>query len=200
MGDFEVGRIVPSTRDLFGAVNTGRRGLALLPLIEEDAHAADEVARLAALDVRGFAVERPGPLSLTVATSTTTTPLLCLERMATVEACQRGRFFGADGLALRAGSVLRPTVQSMRMMALTSVSPEEAAAAVADGARGLLVVGSREAVLALDVPRPTLVIARVEEIDADGLRELAGAVDAAVVPAAVHRAPRFSDLLEELDS
>jgi hypothetical protein len=199
MGDFDISRIVPSTRDLFGALATRRKALALLPICDGDA------ARLDALDVRAFTHAAIGDAMRQAAVSSSATPSLCVAEASSDELCQRARFFGADGVCVSAAawSSLSKTAQSMRMMALAHVRDVDAAAAVVElGARALLIEGSLEAALRVGerVPSPTLVVAHVPDADAATLRALAGCVDAATVAAHVHLDPDFSALLAELDS
>lgn len=207
MSAFDVSRIVPSTRDLLSAIHTRRDGLALVCRIAPEGEDAirTEVGRLDGLDVRAFAVDEPGEAARTVATSTSSTPCLSLSMANSAEACQRARFFGADGVGVVFGvePPLEKVAQSMRLMALGfAESASEAERAVSAGARAVLFVGSLDEALATGeaVAAPTLVIARIADVDAAGLRRLSGKVDAAVVPTAVHRDPGFEALLEELDT
>ena len=208
MSDFDVSRIVPSTRDLLGAIHTRRKGLALVPHVEGDDEeaVAHEVARLDGLDVRAFALSDAGPLARAAATSTDATPSLCLAEATSAEDCQRARFYGADGVGVRFGEEppLEKMAQSMRMMALGhATSIDDARAAVDAGARAVLFVGSVDDALAVGetIGPPVLVVAHVVPgVDRDSLRKLDGIVDAAVVPATLHRADDFEALLEELDS
>ena len=91
MSDFDVSRIVPSTRDLLAAIHTRRKGLALVPHIDGDDEeaVAAEVARLDGLDVRAFALSQAGVLARAAATSTNSTPSLCLAEATSAEDCQR---------------------------------------------------------------------------------------------------------------
>ena len=207
MSDFDVSRIVPSTRDLLGAIHTRRKGLALIPHVrgDDEGAIAAEVARLDGLDVRAFALTDAGPLARVAATSTSSTPSLLLAEATSAEGCQRARFFGADGVGVHFGAEppLEKMAQSMRMMALGYAStPDTAQAAVDAGARAVLFAGSLDDTLAVAaaVPAPTLLVAHVSDLDTDGLRALVGQVDAAVVPPALHCADSFEALLDELDS
>lgn len=207
MSDFDVSRIVPSTRDLLAAIHTRRKGLALVPHIDGDDEeaVAAEVARLDGLDVRAFALSQAGVLARAAATSTNSTPSLCLAEATSAEDCQRARFYGADGVAVRYGvePPLEKMAQSMRMMALGFArTPDEARSAVEAGARALLFAGTLDDALAVGaaIGTPTLVVASVLDLDPDDLRKLSGIVDAAVIPSTVHRANTFEALLDELDS
>lgn len=207
MSDFDVARIVPSTRDLLGAIHTRRKGLALVPQVEggdEDA-VAREVARLDGMDVRAFALAEPGALARAAATSTSSTPSLCLAEATSAEDCQRARFFGADGVGVRFGGEppLEKMAQSMRMMALGyATTRDEARAAVDAGARAVLLSASLDDALAVGeaIASPVLLVAHVADLEPEGLRALSGAVDAAVVPSTLHRGADFEALLDELDS
>ncbi len=201
MTDFEISRIVPSTRDFAGAVRTGGRGLALVPVLTG---VAGEVERLDGLDVRALATREAGEACMRAARATAATPLALLAPARSVEACQRARFFGADAVALAAAELpsLEKTVRSMRMMPLAVIDDEAAlAVAVASGARLLLLRGELELVCALAARRDktTLTVAEVPGADATALAALVGVVDAALVPATVHESDSFEALLDELD-
>ena len=53
--------------------------------------------------------------------------------------------------------------------------------------------------LAAKAPKGVTLVAHVEGADAAALRSLAGRVDAAIVPPAVHAAPDFAELVAEVD-
>lgn len=207
MSDFDVSRIVPSTRDLAGAVRTARKGLALISVLEPSALSTDteaEVKRLDAMDVRAFAIRQSGDACLRAARATESTPILLLSPATDVGSCQRARFYGADAVSLDADSFaeLAKSVQSMRMMpAALVLSQAEVKVASDAGARVLVARGDLEAVLAIAevVGKQVTLIADVIDAEADALRSLAGHVDAAVVPGGVHRSDSFEALLDELD-
>jgi len=74
--------------------------------------------------------------------------------------------------------------------------------AIKAGARALVIKAESAAQaveLAGKAPRSMIVIGWVEGGDADAVRALAGKVDAAVVPAAVHAAKGFAELVTEVD-
>jgi hypothetical protein len=205
--DFDIARIVPSTRDLFGALATRRKGLALLPLIEGDPAGQTqlEVARLDEMDVRAFAHSAVGESLQQAATSSSSTPSLCFAVAPDADGCQRARFFGADGVCIPSASWadLSKTAQSMRMMAIGhAVDAEGAVAAQQVGARAIVIEAALEVVLAASkrLPSPTILIARLADADPETIRALSGHVDAAIVPADVHRSDAFEALLEALDS
>ncbi len=196
--DFDLSRIVPSTRDLFGALATRRRGLALVT----ECDGADAAGRLDALEVRALAHPSGGPAMRQAATATLALPMLLLAPLDDALACQRARFFGADGVCLRDVGLAK-TAQSMRMMALGwAADAGAAAAAVAAGARAVLVHAAFAEVerAAAQLPAPTLLVAQLTDPSADRLRALAGRVDAAVVPRDIHASKGFAALLDELDS
>ncbi len=208
MADFDVGAIVPSTRDLLQVLSTKRRGLALVALVGVD-RAAEEAARLYDRNVSAFAMAEPGPAMGLAARATKTVPMLCLAPVREKDPCLAARYHGADGvcvdasLALDDWDRLAKQVRTMRMLPLAYAdSAASAAAGVAAGARALLLrAPSADALLAIarDVPRTVTLIAEVVGADAAALRALAGQVDAAVVPSAVHTAPGFADLASEVD-
>jgi indole-3-glycerol phosphate synthase len=208
VSDFDVSRIVPSTRELFAALMTQRKGLALLPELSPSPELLQEVERLAALDVRAFAVGDAADALLTVARATPSTPALCLVPCQSAEECQRARFHGADGVCIAADSAeewstLSKTAQSMRMMPLAyAVDLASTQRADAWGARAIVVAADAATIAAVAqaLPTPKMLIALVAELDEAGLTALEGQVDAAVVPAAIHAAGRFDALLDTLDA
>ncbi len=203
MSAFDVARIVPSTRDLAGAVRMQRSGLALLPLLEPR-YIEAEVRRLDALDVRALAIREGGEACLLAARATNATPLLLLAAAETTEACQRARFYGADCVSLAAEgfSEHAQTVQSMRMMPAAFVNAVAAArVAEAAGARVMLVQGDLDTLLAVSgaVDRRITLIADPVSEQESVLRQLTGHVDAVVVSSAIHAQDTFASLLDELD-
>ena len=204
MSDFDVGRIVPATRDLFGAIAMRRRGLALLPTVTgpEDRVAA-EVARLDGIDVRGLTCSDVGPIMQRAAQSSASLPMLSLTTITSVEAAQRARFHGADGVCVPAASLeLAKGAQSMRMLTLAAVASVAEAVALRDqGERAFFTEGDRDAVAAIAkvLPAPALLVAAVSDLDVTAIRGLVGVVDALAVPSSVHAADGFEDLLDEVD-
>jgi|HubBroStandDraft_6_1064221.scaffolds.fasta_scaffold184684_2 indole-3-glycerol phosphate synthase len=208
MQDVEVGTIVPSTRDLLQVVGTRRRSLALVALLAGD-RPAEEAARLAELNVSAFAGAEPGPAMELAARATKTVPTLCLGPAADRDHLLAARKAGADGVCvdasmpLDAWDRLAKTARTMRMLPLALVTDEAGLdAAVKAGARAILLrAAALEPLLALAAraPRGVTLVAHVEGADAAALRALAGRVDAAVVPPAVHAAPSFAELVAEVD-
>jgi hypothetical protein len=182
--DVDVGRIVPSTRDLFGALATRRKSLALVPLVES-------AAQLEALeDARAFAMPRADSAMLAAAGPETTTPMLLLAEASSELDCQRARTCGADGVVL-ADHALAKVAQSMRMMPI--------ALGIAEGARACLLRGDLASVKRLaSTAHATLLVADVD-CDADGLRSLLGVVDAAIVRAQVHSSDGYRALVDAVD-
>jgi indole-3-glycerol phosphate synthase len=205
MSDFDVARIVPSTRDLFGALAMRRRGLALVPVVGGDPEAAAlEAARLEELEVRALAV--PEPESAVV--RATSLPVLCAAPRSTVEECQRARYHGADGVVLACGDEstwrnLAASAQSMRMMAMAWVESGDAARALVSwGARAVVLRAPTVAaarLVAQEVPASTVLVAEVAGLDEAGIAELEGAVDAALVERAVFTQPGFAGLVQRFD-
>jgi hypothetical protein len=198
----DVGRIVPSTRDLFGALATRRKTLSLIPRIEHD-EVASEVARVAAVDVRAYAMPAADAQLQIAATSTKSTPALCLQPATTLEDCQRARFFGADGVVIAASDAasweaLSKAAQSMHMVALARATDlASAEQSVAWGARAVLIDGQTDlAAIAASLPK-TILVAHASSVEA--LRSYVGVVDAAVLSEAIHASADFEALLDELD-
>jgi hypothetical protein len=212
MQDVDVGTIVPSTRDLLQVITTRRRNLALLGLLGGEESVEREAARLADLNVSAFAAAEPGSAMARGAQAVKTVPALCLLAAGDRDALLAARQHGADGVCLDAGlpldawDRLAKVARTMRMLPLALAGDAAALeAAVKTGARAILLrAGSAEEVLALAARAPrgvTLVahVADVERADADALRALAGKVDAAVVPPALHAAADFAALVAEVD-
>jgi indole-3-glycerol phosphate synthase len=210
MQDVDVGTIVPSTRDLLQAITTRRRNLALIGLIGGPAEeVAREAARLAELNVSAFAGLEPGPALAQVAQATKTVPSLVLVAAADRQALLAARQYGADGVAIDAAlpldawDRLAKIARTMRMLPLALATDQAGLeAAVKAGARAILLrTASADALLELAAraPRGVTLVGHVEAADADALRALAGKVDAAVVPPALHAAASFAELVAEVD-
>jgi hypothetical protein len=205
---FEVGAIVPSTRDLYQVIATRRRSLALIGLVEGDAP-AEEAARLTELNISALAFREAGPAMQLGARATKTVPSLCLSPIDGREGALAARYHGADGVCIdgrlpaEAWDRLAKGARTTRMLALALAEDADGTqAAVKAGARAILLraataEAARQAAAAL--PRGVTVVAEVAGADAAGIRALAGHVDAAVVPAAVHRSPDFAALVAEVD-
>lgn len=218
MSELDVAQIVPSTRDLLQVLATRRKSLALVGELGEG-RAAEEAARLHEVNVSAFAFAAPSSAMTDGARATKTVPSLSLAPVATREDIQRARFFGADGVCIDVAlpptewDALAKIARGMRMLPLglvrTTADVELAAKA---GPRALVLRAETAAAvlaLALQIPRSVTLVADVatEEngarvasaADAAALRALAGKVDSAVVPASVHAAAGFEDLVAEVD-
>lgn len=203
MAEVDVGRIVPSTRDLLLAVATHRKSLALLAKVEPGAPIPAQAARLAALDVRAFAIDASGEPMRELARSTASTPTLSLAVAATTEDCQRARFFGADAVTVggdpaRWAEIARAT-HAMRMMPVgRATTVAEAVGLAGAGAKAVLLDAAELAVfveVATALPS-TVLVARPATVDTATLRALVGVADAALVPAA---SAELEAWLDELD-
>jgi hypothetical protein len=218
MSEVDVRQIVPSTRDLLQVLSTRRRNLALVGEIGPEG-AAVEATRLDEANVSAFAFADAGDAMTDGARATKTVPSLCLGAVATREDCQRARFFGADGVCIDVAlppaewDALAKIARAMRMLPLALVRTEaDVELAMKAGARALVLRADTAAavlVLANRVPRTVTLVADVAQqdgasrlasaADAEALRALSGKVDSAVVPAAVHAAAGFADLVAEVD-
>jgi hypothetical protein len=208
MQDVDAGTIVPSTRDLLQAITTRRRNLALLGVLGVE-RPAEEAARLAELNVSAFAGAEPGPAVALGARATKTVPSIILGAAGDREVLLAARQYGADGvcidalLPLDAWDRLAKIARTMRMLPLALATDAAGVeAAVKAGARAILlrVPSAGLAVeLAARAPRGVTLVGHVEGADADAIRALAGKVDAAVVPASLHSAKEFADLVAEVD-
>jgi indole-3-glycerol phosphate synthase len=205
MANVETGSIVPSTRDLFQAISTRRKSLALIAELDAE-RAAEDAVRLDDLGVAAFAMSEPGPAMALAARATRTVPMLLLQPVTGTQACQIARYFGADGVAIDAGDVeiksTADTARSMRMQAFPLAINVEAAAKVITEIRArVLIVKAPSAAEIVAFARATpgvTIIAAPAAADASALRELVGHVDAALIPSSVHAAPGFAELAQEL--
>lgn len=218
MSDFDVAQIVPSTRDLLQVLSTRRRNLALLGELGPE-RPSEEAARLDESNISALAFAEAGAAMTAGARATKTVPSLCLAAVATREDCQRARFHGADGVCIEASlppaewDGLAKVARGMRMLPLALARTEaEVEAAMKAGARAVVLRASTSAevlALAQKAPRGVTLVADVaaqegaaragSAADADALRALAGKVDSAVVPPAVHASDGFADLVAEVD-
>jgi DNA-binding NarL/FixJ family response regulator len=209
VSEFDVARIVPAMRDLFGALATRRQSLALIPALDsaDGGSISREASRLDGIDVRAFARSAADGGMLELARSTSAIPTLCTASMQASEDCQRARFFGADGVVIQAQDAthfehLRKTAQSMRMMAIAEVTDAETATRLIEaGTRALFLrAESFEQLDALvEQAQGAAVLIAEGARTADELRALSGRVDAAIVPAAIHTGASFKDLQGQLD-
>ncbi|NUQ75997.1 MAG: hypothetical protein HUU21_20855 [Polyangiaceae bacterium] len=205
MANVDTGSIVPSTRDLFQAVSTRRKSLALIAELDGE-RPAEDAARLDAVGVAAFAMREPGPAMALAARATKSVPMLLLEPVTSVQACQIARYYGADGVAIDAGDVeiksLADTARSMRMQAFPLANDAGAAAKVVTEIRAralILRAGSAAEIVAFARATPGVtILAAPTPCDAEALRELVGHVDAALVPSSVHAASGFAELAGEL--
>ena len=143
------------------------------------------------------------------ARATKTVPSLCLMPADDKDLMLRARWFGADGVCIDASKPdaewdrLAKTARTMRMLPIALASSAAAVDAAAKaGARAVLFrSASPDAILAASktVPKGITLIAEVLGADGAALRSLVGHVDAAVVPAAIHRSPDFAELAAEMD-
>lgn len=208
MLDFDVGSIVPSTRDLYQVIATKRRSLALIGLLGPE-RPAEEAARLYDLNASAFALAEVGPAMQLAARATKTVPTLYLSPVTSKDPCLAARYHGADGVCVDAAlplddwDRLAKQVRTMRMLPLAfATDAAGAGAAVAAGARALLLRAPSAAAaieLARPLPRSLTLVAEVAGADADALRALVGQVDAAIVPPAVHASKAYADLAAEVD-
>lgn len=207
MTGIDVSAIVPSTRDLLQALATRRATLGLVAVVQEGAGSPDaEARRLDEAGVRALAFDAPGPPMRLAAAATRSLPCLSLRPVTSRDDGLEARSYGADGAciaAIEAWAELAATVRATRMSPLALAADAAARdAALHAGAKALVLRASSwdEAIaLAAPVPRSIVTVAWLADPSLDALRALAGHVDAAVVPAAVHAAPRFADVVAELD-
>jgi hypothetical protein len=204
---FDVGAIVPSTRDFLQATRTRRSGLALVPLL-----ATEESAREALRDVESgvpaVAMTEPGP-AMAAAAAATKVPMLCLRLVASKDDYLAARAFGADAAIVDPAAAekdrgdLANGIRSTRMVALElGRDTDTVKRAAGGGARAIVLTGpdvAAVAALAAGVaPSITLVAWPDRATEADA-RRLVGVVDALVVGVDIYGATGFERLVSELN-
>ena len=204
---FDVGALIPSTRDLLQGIRTRRTGLALVPLL-----GPEEVAREALRDtesgVTALAMNEPGPPMLAAATATRV-PILCLRLVANKEDYLGARAFGAAAVVLdpalgeAARQEMAKGARSTRMMALELARDAVAAKRAADaGARALVLQGPDVAAiraLASGLPPSITLLGWPERAAEEDVRTLLGVVDAVIVGIDVYGVTGFERLVSELN-
>jgi hypothetical protein len=197
---FDVGSIVPSTKDFLQAMATRRKRLALVPRVVDPS----ELGRLVDLGVAAVACDEAGAAMRELAAG----PLAVLALQPVVENDDvlAARAHGADAIVVPAGApdTLAKTTRSTRMVPLFLARDEtEARRAIDAGAKGLLVVVDSAAdlvVITAALPATTRVLARLlRDADVPTLRALLGRVDAVVVDTALASTSEFASLQAEVD-
>jgi hypothetical protein len=204
---FDVGSILPSTRDFLQATRTRRSGLALVPLL-----ATEESAREALRDVESgvtaVAMAEPGP-AMAAAAMATRVPMLCLRLVSSKDDYLAARAFGADAAVVdpaateKDRSELAKGIRSTRMVALELGRDRDAVKRATDGgARAIVLPGADVAAvgaLAAGVGPSVVLVGwpdRATEADA---RKLVGVVDALIVGVDVYGETGFERLVSELN-
>lgn len=212
---FDVGRIVPSVRDLFAAVATRKRSLTLVPDVAGTDPRVLEVVARHRDSVRALATAETGEALRRIALAAEDVPVLSTTVCLRPRDCQQARYHGADGVALsrEGGRDLAAAARSMRMMPLFVAGTSAPPGSSPDALLGLGVEGALAAWLvdlagpplaawASSLERGSVVVvdwSRREVVGTDELRALRGVVDAVIVPGALHLAPEFEALVDELD-
>jgi hypothetical protein len=201
----DAGAIVPSSRDLFQAISTRRKSLALIAELDPE-KAAEDAARLDELGVAAFAMVEPGPSMALAARATRSMPMLLLQPVTGTKECQIARYYGADGVVIGAADVelksTADTARSMRMQAFPLAEDVASAARVVAEirARALIVraPSAADIVAFAQGTRGVTIVAAPAFADAGALRELFGHVDAAILPPSTYNAGGFAELAAEL--
>lgn len=198
--------LVPSNRDFFQAVRTGRKGLSLVPCLGPE-HVAREALRLAESGVTALALREVGP-AMTEAAKATRLPILSLSPVRTRADALAARAFGADAVLLdpqlddaerdATASHTRSTHMVALPLARTRAEVERASASgakalvvQADDAKGLVDLAS--------AARRLLVIAWPTGPIGDELSALRGIVDAVIVDVDVYGTTGFERLVSEVN-
>ncbi len=204
---FDVGAIVPSTRDFLQAVRSPKRSrLELVPLLVPE-EAAREALRQEEAGVSAVAFAEPGP-AMAEAASTTRIAVLCLRPVRAKDDYLAARAFGADAVVIApelddaSRTDLGKGARSTRMVALELARNEgEALRAAQAGVRGVVLsVESAAAAraIAIKLPPGLAIVAWPARGTEEDVRSLAGAVDAVVVGVDVYGATGFERLVSEL--
>ncbi len=203
---FNVGTLVPSTRDFVQAIKTRKKGLALVPLLAPE-DAGREALRSAEEGVVSVAFAEPGA-PMAEGAAAMRVPVLCLRPVTTKDDYLAARAYGADAVVLAAGldeasrEELAKGARSTRMFALSLVTSEAEAKRAADAGDKAVVVRATDAsavkALAAKLPASTAILAWPAKGAEDDVRALVGAVDAAIVGVEVYGVTGFERLVSEL--
>jgi hypothetical protein len=204
---FDVGALVPSTRDLLQAIRTRRSGLVLVPLLSTE-EAGREALRDTESGVTALAMGEPGP-AMAAASAATRVPVVCLRPVAAKEDYLAARAFGADAVVLAPGldeaarQDLSKGARSTRMMALDVARDAAGAKRAAEtGARALVLQAPDVATikgLATGLPSGVTLLAWPDRAAEEDVRALVGVVDAVIVGVDVYGATGFERLVSELN-
>ena len=200
----DVASIVPSVRDFLQAIDSRRKRLALVPLVER----ADEARALGEAGVTAFAVLAPSEGMRAVSAAVGSAPLVSLGSIATDEDALAARAAGADAVIIPAGGdaqswdAIAKQARATRMAVLAGVTDWPSAELSAKTmAKGVYLAVS--AIAEVSAIMPSLgsrrVLARLPSIDEPTLRALRGVVDAVIVESDLYLSTSFESLREELD-
>jgi hypothetical protein len=203
---FNVGTLVPSTRDLYQALRTRRKDLAFVAhLAEEDA--PREALRMAEAGVAALALSEPGP-AMAEAAGAARLPVVCLRLVATKEDYLAARAFGADAVLIdpslepAAREDLVKGARSTRMVALDVARDAPAVQReVTTGAKALVLKGADAAAVRALAPSagPSVVlVAWPAAAGEDAVRGLRGVVDAVIVGVEVYGVTGFERFVSEM--
>jgi hypothetical protein len=200
----DIASIVPSVRDFLQAIDSRRKRLSLVPLVER----VDEARALAEAGVSAFAMLAPSDVMRAVSTAIGSTPLVSLSTIATDNDALVARAAGADAVIVPTGADA-PSWESMakhgratRMAVLAGVTDWSSAELCAKTtAKGVyLSVNETADVMSLMPLLSSLrVLAKLPSVDEKTLRALRGAVDAVIVESDLYLSTSFESLREELD-
>jgi indole-3-glycerol phosphate synthase len=200
----DIASIVPSVRDFLQTIDSRRKRLALVPLVER----VDEARALADAGVSAFTMLGPSDGMRAVSAAVGSTPLLSLSPIATDKDALTARAAGADAVIIPTGAdapswdSLAKHARATRMAALAEVtdwsSAELGAKTTAKGVY-LAVNETAEVRALMPLLSSQRVIAKLPSVDEKTLRALRGVVDAVIVESDLYLSTSFESLREELD-
>jgi hypothetical protein len=200
----DLASIVPSVRDFLQAIDSRRKRLALVPLVER----ADEARALGEAGVSAFAMLAPSDGMRAVSAAIGSTPLISLSSIATDMDALTARASGADAVIIPSGTdapswdAIAKHARTTRMAVLAAATDRPSAELCAKTtAKGvyLSMSGVAEVTAAMRVLGSMRVLAKLPSVDETALRALRGVVDAVVVESDLYLSTSFETLREELD-
>jgi hypothetical protein len=200
----DIASIVPSVRDFLQAIDTRRKRLALVPLVE----GPDEARNLADAGVNAFAMQGPSDGMRAVSAALGSVPLLSLAPVGDEQAAMMARAAGADAVIVPldgdaavwdATAKRARTTHMATLVRITDTATAEIAART--HARGAYVAidSASDARAIVGLIGSMRVIARLPSVDETALRALRGIVDAVIVESDLYLSTSFESLRDELD-
>ena len=200
----DLASIVPSVRDFLQAIDSRRKRLALVPLVER----ADEARALGETGLSAFAMLAPSDGMRAVSAAIGSTPLISLSPITTDMDALTARAAGADAVIVPTGAdapswdAIAKNARTTRMAVLAAATDRASAELCAKTtAKGvyLPMSGVAEVTAVMRVLGSMRVLAKLPSVDETALRALRGVVDAVIVESDLYLSTSFETLREELD-